>query len=120
MVADKIYDLLPEELPKNVGDLPATKDDAVAIIEYDGAISTEYFGTVRETASVFHPIVKIVARSSSYTQGRDWMELIKQCLHRYHDGYFMSIMLVGNPIYLGRSEEKLHEFQVTFRTQVRE
>lgn len=120
MVADKIYDLLPANLPKTIGDLPSTETDAVAIMEYNGATSTEYFGMRNEENSIFQPIVKIVVRTDSYEEGVAWSELIKQTLHRHTDEYFISVMLVGTPMYLGRDEMKLHEFQVTFKTQVKE
>lgn len=119
MVAEKIYDLLPDDLPKVIGDLPATKTSAVAIIEYDGAVSTEYFGP-SNGSTIFGPIVKIVIRDKSYSKGQEWANLIRNTLHRYHDDYFLSIMVVGTPVYLGRSVDKLSEFQVTFKTQVKE
>lgn len=120
MVADKIYDLLPADLPKTIGDLPSTETDAVAIMEYNGATSTEYFGVRNDGNSIFQPIVKIVVRTDSYEEGAAWSELIKQTLHRHTDDYFISIMMAGTPMYLGRGETKLHEFQVTFKTQVKE
>lgn len=120
MVADKIYDLLPADLPKTIGDLPSSETDAVAIMEFDGAFSTEYFGMRNDGNSVFQPIVKVVVRTDSYELGVAWSELIKETLHRYHDDYFMGILIVGTPMYLGRDELKLHEFQVTFQTQVKE
>ena len=120
MVADKLYDLLPASLPKTIGDLPSTETDAVAIMEYNGGASTEYFGMRGEGSSIFQPIVKIVVRTDSYEEGTEWCELIKNTLHRFTDDYFVSILMVGTPMYLGRGETKLHEFQVTFKTQVKE
>lgn len=119
MVAEKIYDILPSDLPKTIGDLPSTETNAVVILEYDGATSTEFFGMKTES-SLFNPIVKIVIRNSSYEEGQTWSELIKSTLHRYHDESLLSVLMVGSPIYLGRSPMKLHEFQVTFNTQVKE
>lgn len=116
MVAEKIYDLLDAGLPKTIGDLPSTTKDAVAIMEYDGYDSTEYLGM---KTSVFQPVVKIVARTNDYSRGSSWVDSIAEQLHKHSDGDFMSILLVGTPVYLGRDEQKLHEFQVTFRTQVR-
>ena len=121
MIAEKIYDMLPPEWPLSIGDLPSTNDVAVAIMEYDGTTSAEYFGSRDSSnSSIFNPIVKIVVRHDSYATGQAWCETIKDTLHRYHDDYFMSILLVGVPMYLGRNEQKLHEFQVTFQTQVKE
>lgn len=119
MISERIYEMLPQEWPLVIGDLPATHNIAVGILEYDGATSTEYFGT-KESSSIYGPTIKIVIRHNDYAEGQRWAETIKSILHRYHDDYFLSIMLIGTPIYLGRSPEKLHEFQVSFRTQVKE
>lgn len=119
MVAEKLFNLLPEDLPKVIGDLPASNKEVIGVVEYDGSQSTEYFGT-KVGNSILNPIVKIVIRSYTYQTGSTWADQIKEVLHRYHDDYFVSILLVSNPIYLGRSPEKLHEFQVTFRIQVKE
>lgn len=120
MVAEKIYDLLPSTLPRVIGDLPSAETEVVAIMEYSGVLSTEYFGPKGDNVSVLQPIVKIVIRNPSYQQGSAWAELVKDTLHRYHDDYFINIMLINAPIYLGRNEMKVHEFQVTFNTQVKE
>lgn len=119
MIAEKIYDLLPEEWPKVIGDLPATNNVAVGIMEYSGNVSTEYFGP-QTGCSIVSPVLKIVVRHNSYETGQQWSEQIKQTLHRYHDDALLSVLMVGSPVYLGRSTEKLHEFQVTFSTQVKE
>ena len=119
MIAERVYELLPTEWPLVIGDLPSTSSVVVGIMEYDGATSTEYFGG-KDSSSIYGPIVKIVIRHTSYATGQQWATQIKDTLYRYHDDSILSILLVGAPIYLGRSPEKLHEFQVTFRTQVKE
>lgn len=119
MIAESIKSLLPSELPVVIGDLPATTQSIVGVLDYDGATSTEYFGARKET-SIFNPIVKIVVRHTSYETGNQWIEQIRDTLHRYHDDFFLSILTVGSPSYLGRSAEKLHEFQIIFKTQVKE
>ena len=117
MVAEKIYDLLTNTLPKFIGDLPSAPNTTVAIMEYSSGVGTEFFGN---DASLYQPVVKIVVRTDSYSEGSSWVEEIKEKLHRYHDDFFMSILVVGTPIYLGRDEMKLHEFQVTFKIQIKE
>ena len=95
MVAEKIHSLLPQEWPLFVGDLPSTSNIAVGIIEYDGATSTEFFGATNK--SLFNPIVKIVIRHSEYSTGREWSEIIKDTLHRYHNEELgiLSILISG-------------------------
>ena len=119
MIAEKIQDLLPTNWPVTIGDLPAPNIDAIGIIEFDGNPSTEYFGA-QVGSSVFSPIVKIVVRNKSYVTAKTYLENIKGILHRHHDENFLSILLVGSPMYLGRNEQKVHEFQIVFRTQVKE
>lgn len=120
MVAEKLYDLLPQEWPLVIGDLPSTSDVAVGIVEYDGATSTEFFGATNK--SLFNPIVKIVIRHSEYPAGQEWSEIVKNTLHRYHNesSGILSVLMVGIPMYLGRNEQKLHEFQVTFNISIKE
>ena len=120
MVAEKLYNLLPQEWPLVIGDLPSTNEIAVGIMEYDGATSTEYFGAA--SRSVFNPIVKIVIRHTSYPEGQSWADEVKDRLHRYHneDTGILSILMAGVPMYLGRNEQKLHEFQVTFNISMKE
>ena len=120
MVAEKIHALLPQEWPLVIGDLPSTANVVVGIMEYEGATSTEYFGN--DSTSVFNPIVKIVIRHESYLTGQDWAEAIKNRLHRYYNDEegILSILIVGAPVYLGRNEQKLHEFQVTFNISIKE
>ena len=120
MVAEKIYDLLPQEWPLTIGDLPSTSEVAVGIMEYDGATSTEFFGATNE--SLFNPIVKIVIRHTSYPEGQAWADDVKDTLHRFHNEAIgiLSILMVGVPMYLGRNEQKLHEFQVTFNISIKE
>ena len=120
MVAEKIHNLLPQEWPLVIGDLPSTADVVVGIIEYDGATSTEYFGETNK--SLFNPIVKIVIRHSSYPTGQEWAEKVKDTLHRFHneDIGILSILMAGTPMYLGRNAQKLHEFQVIFNVSIKE
>ncbi len=120
MVAEKIHDLLPQDWPLVIGDLPSTPEVVVGIMEYDGATSTEYFGATSK--SLFKPIVKIVIRHTSYPEGQSWSTEVQNVLHRYHneDIGIQSCLMVGTPMYLGRDELKLHEFQITFNISVKE
>lgn len=115
MVADKIYDLLPGDLPKVVGDITELRTSAVGIMEYNSGVNTEYFGATLE-----HPIIKIVARASTYQEGREWINQCRNVLHKHHDDFFLSIMQAGSTVYLGQNTERMHEFQAVFNIQVEE
>ena len=120
MIADEIKALLPSTWPLTIGDLPSTNVESVCIIELDGNYNTHYF---RSDASlmVSHPLIKIVGRSASYETGSAWMDQAKETLNRYHsDGEILGITMVGTPMYLGRDNQKFHEFQVTFQVQLKE
>ena len=116
MIEQSIKSLIPADIPSAIGDLPGTASNMVGVRLFDGGANDEYFGT----DTVFHPVVKIVARHESYETMRNWIEQIKQSMHRYSDDSIMGIYLVGYPMYLGRGEQKLHEMQITFRINVKE
>ena len=119
MIADKIKALLPADLPVTVGDLPAPNVEAIGLMEYDGAVNTEYFGP-RSGSSIHQPIIKVVLRSKSYETATNWVEAIKHTLHRYCDETFLSIMMTGTTMYLGKNDQKYHEFQIVFTTRIKE
>lgn len=116
MVEQHIYDLLPADLPKVIGDLPGTTKNAVAIVLFNGAGSSEYFAT----PSLFRPVIKLVVRNESYEVAQAQVQQIREYLHKHTDDYFLSIMLAGYPMYLGKGEHKLHEFQIVFNIQLKE
>ena len=116
MLEVKLKRLLPTGVPVVIGELPSSSTNIVAMILYNGNVNTEYFGK----STVFQPIVKFVARHSSYEVMRFWIDQIKGALHQYHDEYFLGIHLVGSPTYLGRGSTKLHEMQIVFRLEVKE
>lgn len=116
MVEQHIFDLLPATLPKTIGDLPATNTDAVAIVLFNGVANLEYF----QFDTVYQPVVKVVVRNRSYEVAQQHISIIRESLHKHTDDYFMSIFMQGYPMYLGRDEQKLHEFQIVFNIQVKE
>lgn len=122
-VGEGIRAILPADLQKvsTVGELPSLTAEGIALIMYDGNFSTEYFGSTPSTDnSIFQPVLKCVARNASYDRAAAWVEQLKEKLHRYNDEHFLSIIMAGAPMYLGRTPEKLCEFQVTFSLQVKE
>lgn len=118
MTEEKLQGLLPATLPVTIGDLPPVRTNSICIIMYDGGFNAEYFG--KDPATIYQPVAKIVVRNSSYEEGRAWVDLVREALHRHTDDYFLSIVQAGTPLYLGRDSDKLNEFQVTFNIQLRE
>ena len=120
MIENVIKDLLAQvNIPATIGDLPGNRDNAVAIIAFDGPGNLEYFGG-KSDSTIYQPTVKIVVRHSSYEVATQWLETIKDTLHRYNNESVLSIFLVGTPMYLGKSPQKLHEFQIVFSIKIKE
>lgn len=127
MIEDAILGLLPVNLTPfaTIGDLPGTQKNEICLMFFDGASNTEYFGA-RHESTIFQPIMKCVIRHQSYETGKGWVSDIQEALHRYSsegdgvEGPILSIFLVGSPIYFGRNDQKFHEFQVTFKIQLKE
>lgn len=116
MLELKIKNLLSRDIPVVIGDLPSGASDSTAIMLYDGAMNEHYF----KHGTVFRPVIKIVVRNRSYEQAKAWVEEIKHTLNEYSDDYFLSILLSGYPMYLGKDEQKIHEFQIVFNIRVKE
>ena len=116
MVEQHIYDLLPVNLTKVIGDLPGGSSDCVAIMLFDSPGNEEYFAM----DTIYRPVIKIVVRNKSYEEAQRQIVEIRDTLHKHTDDFFISIMLVGYPLYLGRGEHKLHEFQITFNISTKE
>lgn len=121
-------EVFPEAVkPRFIGELPSLSDEGCGIVLLDGMSSLEYFAprasgvtTPQEGESLFSPIIRFVIRTKTYPKGAEWSELIKDALHRYTDDTLLQCMFQGAVLYLGRSSEKLHEFQLTFSTIVKE
>lgn len=116
MVEQKIKQLIPAEIPSVIGDLPGGSNNIVAIVLFNGSGNEHYF----HSGTVFRPVIKIVVRNSSYEQAKHWIEVIKETLNEHSDDYFLSILLSGYPMYLGRNDQKLHEFQIVFNIRIKE
>ena len=118
MLEQRIKDLLPADIRNYafLGELPSAPADVIAIMLYDGTANSEYF----MCGTIYSPVIKVVLRNQSYEQAKQWSEHIKTSLHKHTDDYFMSILMYGYPMYLGKDPQKLHEFQIVFNIQVKE
>lgn len=117
-LCEHVLQFLPEYVePKFVGEMPSLSDEGVAVMLFDGGINTQFFG-MRDT--LFRPVLKFVIRCADYKKGAAWMQSIKDTFHQFKSDEIVEMTVVGSPMYLGKTEEKLHEFQVTFQTIVKE
>ena len=119
MVAEYLYDALTLSSPVVIGQLPATPSNVTAIMEYSSNPSTEYFGGTVVTR-IANPVVKFICRNDSYATGQAIVESIREQLDRLQTEQLLSVFPVGSPMYLGRGQDGLHEFQVTFKVQIKE
>lgn len=117
-LCEHILQFMPEAIsPKFVGELPSLSDEGVAVMLFDGEFNTEFFGM---KTTMFTPVLKFVIRSKEYPKGAEWGQMLKDTFHEFSSDEIEAMHLVGSIMYLGRNEEKLHEFQVTFKTIVKE
>lgn len=111
----------PSEVsPHFVGDLPGQTEEGCGMIMLPGDASVEYFSSPTSPVSMFKPLVRFIIRTKTYQKGADWCQAIHQNLHRYHDDQLEQVLSVGAIMALGRTPEKLYEFQMTFRTTLQE
>lgn len=120
MIAETIHKVLSQHFNLVViGDLPNTNVDCVAIMEYDSSGIVDFFGGASQD-TILYPLIKIVTRNKLYETGQQDIELIKELLHKYSNETVLSMTMVKSPMYLGKGPTKLHEFQITFKTIIKE
>lgn len=117
-LCEHIATILPElDFSIFIGDMPSLSDEGVSINLYDGDYNTEFFGMPK---SIFRPLIRIFIRSKEYKKGLNTANIIKDTLHKRQDDLISSMLMQGYVMYLGKSEEKLNEFQLNFTVIVEE
>lgn len=121
-IAETIQGLLSPVVSKCfVGDFPSLGAEGVSIKLYEGEELDKYFGSTPTTPTVtlYKAKVLLTARGVDYAITLDWLSDIRATV----DGYRCSslgITLLAPPSYIGRDDQKLHEFQVTYKTLIKE
>ena len=119
-LCEYLWNLIPSSVkPRFIGDIPSQSDEGVVLLLYGTDTITRYFGT---PTTIHSQLVQCKIRTEKYEKGTKFMQQIKQSLHKYHnekDG-ILSVLLLDGDNDLGVNEEKLHEFQLTFKILVKE
>lgn len=100
-----------------VGDVPSLAEEGIAVKMLEGNPNSMYFG---EIPNMYEPMYQILIRARDYTVGAISAQAIKDVLDGYTDKNLQALTLVGSILYLGRSEQKMHEFQLTFTAIIKE
>ena len=117
-LCEYVWELIPSTVtPRFVGQMPTLSTEGVSMEDYNGGINTTYLG-MPET--IFKPILRFFIRTKDYTQGKSFAQAIQNALHEYTDESLLGILAVGSPGYLGKSAEKLHEFQLMYQVTLKE
>lgn len=103
--------------PVFIGDMPSLTDEGISVKMLEGSPNSKYFG---EVPDLYEPIYQIFIRTKDYGVGATSAQVIKDTLDEYSDRSLKSLTLVGSILYLGRSEQKMHEFQLTFTAILKE
>lgn len=112
LVKDKI------SIPTFIGELPSLADQGIAIKAQEGYTNSKYFG---QYPNLYEPLFIVSIRTNTYSVGANTAQTLIDTLDKFTDNDgIKSINLVGSIVYLGRSQQKLHEFQVTFTTIFKE
>ncbi len=100
-----------------VGDVPSLAEEGIAVKMLEGNPNSIYFG---EIPNMYEPMYQILIRVRDYTVGATSAQAVKDILDGYTDKNLQALTLVGSILYLGRSEQKMHEFQLTFTAIIKE
>ena len=118
-LCEYIWNLIPQkEVPKRfIGDMPSLSDEGVALAITDGQEVTSFFGT---PSTLARPNLRCFVRTKEYRLGATLSRNVYSAIQGYHDEDILGIVVQGSTNYLGKNEEKLHEFQTNFKVLVKE
>lgn len=105
--------------PRFVGDIPSQSEEGVSLSINNGEDNTVFFAT---NEVLYRPYVQCFIRTDRYVKGEVFASKVIQALDKFQDleNGILCVVLQGSPTYLGKNEDKLHEFQLMFRSVVLE
>lgn len=120
MILELLWDMIPATVkPRFIGDIPSTSDEGVSLTAEGSSEIARYFNP---TCRIVSQNVVCNIRTKKYTTGVKFLDLVKKALDSKsnEDEGILSVTLQLSDDYLGINEEKLHEFQLIFKTLVKE
>ena len=120
MILEALRDaILPTISNTYIGEPPAHVRKCLAIRYWGGDQATEHFGVSKPLQ---RQGVLMVSRGENFEEAAAFLETAQQFFHKYSDSEngIAAMFVRGNILYLGRSEEHVHEFQLLFKIIVKE
>ena len=119
-LCEYLWTRIPDTVaPRFVGDIPSQSEEGVSLSMVNGEENVRFFST---NEVLYRPYIQCFIRTSKYVRGDVFASRVIQALDKFYDldKGILNIVLLGSPTYLGKNEDKLHEFQLTFRSIILE
>lgn len=119
-LCEYLWNLIPDNVqPRFVGEIPSQSDEGVALTLGGTGTITRFFGS---STKLIDQIVVCNVRTRKFSKGTDILNTVIEALDNYRSEQdnVLGVLLIDGDSYLGTNEEKLHEFQITFKTIVKE
>jgi hypothetical protein len=116
-IAEKVQALLSSITKCIVGDFPSLDAEGLSVRLGAGDDPIRYLGM---TTLIHRPYAILVARAASYASAEAWLTSARGILDSYHSGSILSILLLTPPLYLGKDDQKMHEFQGVYKVMMKE
>lgn len=118
-ICEKLAELIPPEVnPVFIGEIPSQSDEGVALAPTD--LETRYWFLGQEE-SIVTPYIQCSIRTKEYLKGENFSDILLKVLNgTIEDENLLGIRPITYTNYLGKNEDKLHEFQLTFKVILKE
>jgi|LSQX01.2.fsa_nt_gb hypothetical protein len=116
-IAEVVQGLLSSEAKVVVGDFPSLDAEGISVKLGEGEEATRYLGM---TTTINRPYIIVVARSESYSTAKQWLASCRAILDGYRSDNILGILVTTPTIYIGRDDQKMHDFQVTYKIMIKE
>ena len=117
-LAETIQSILaPLKLVTYVGSFPTLSSEGISLRLIEGKPPQRYLG---QEEAVFQPYLLVSTRSSTYPVGATWLQSIRETLDSYGQESVLQMQLITPLLYIGKNEQKMHEFQAVYKIMIKE